>query len=144
MAHPSNTHYFGSTVPLEIAYLLSGGSRSTSAVYSEPPCFSMLSLPGSLYLQASHTPIYLLAHFRRSNLLWINCFIRAVLVWPPDPQTNAAMLVNLVGSKLFWLRAALGSPPTFNYMQYVYFHAYMHNNSAISSSLLLSGLHTSH
>ena len=68
-----------------------------SAVYSEPPCFPMLSLPGSLYLQVNHTQIHLLAHFKRSNLLQLNCFIRAVLVWPPHRQTNAAILVSLVG-----------------------------------------------
>ena len=62
----------------------------------------MLSLPGSFYLQDNHTLINLLAHVR-SNLLWLNCFIRAVLVWPPHSQTNAAILGNLIGSKLFWL-----------------------------------------
>ena len=119
-----------------------------SAVYSERRFFSMLSLPGSLSFQAIHTLIHLLAHFRMSNLLWLNCFIRVVLVWPPHPQTNAAILVSLVGSKLFWLscyfRAALGSPPTFSQMQYVYSHAYIANNSTISSSLLSSGPYASH
>ena len=87
-----------------------------SAVYSEDPCFSMLSLPGSIYLQANHALIHLLAHSKRSNLLQLNCFIRAVLVWPLHPQTNAAILVNLVGSKLFWLSELLlvDLPPCFS------------------------------
>ena len=148
LTHP--THYFGSTVSLE-PYLFatseSVGSRSTTQAQLSTQSF-LLFLCCPYLAHSTFKPIILWYMYLRMlegpTYSKLNCFIRAVLVWPPHPQINAAILVNLVGpnysgSAVFLSELLLvDHPPSITCCMYILMPTYQQLNHFIIATIISS------